>query len=688
MSAAAIVGIDLGTTNSAIAVVDASGQPVLLANAEGSKTTPSVVQVRADGSVVVGEAAKQEVILEKENTAHFFKRDMGTDAVYDYHGRPWTPVDLSAAVLRKLKRDGEAALGTEISRAVITVPAYFMDGARLATKVAGEKAGLEVTQIINEPTAAALAYGLQRRAREEVVMVYDLGGGTFDISLVRVAKDGVDVLGTDGDHWLGGKDWDDRLVQHVCEEFRRRHGVDPLDDAFTFQEILIRAEEAKKALSQRDRTAVPVSSGGVVDRVEVTRRDFEAMTRDLLTRTEMLMSKLLDETGHSWAQIGSVLLVGGSTRLPMVADLVRRLGGKAPNTAVNPDECVAAGAAIQGSFYGENRRGPGGIALRRDAVRDVISHSMGMIAVSADGERYVNSLIIPRNRPIPCREVRPYKAQTSRDSATSVYVTQGEGEDPASCSFVGKYLLQGIPPSKERSAVVDIAYEYDSSGVVRVLARDRASGCDLVVVKEPVPRDMSWIHASPRDAARVEPKTVLIAVDLSGSMSGKPLEDARAAVSTFLDQSDLSHTAIGVLSFADSIQIDIEPGQDAKRIRAAFGRWRIGSVGIGNGTHPFDQALNALAGRAGARFLVVLTDGAWSDQRTAERQARACHASGIEVVAIGFGGADREFLRRIATCDEAAVLARQGDLSSVFGEIAQVIVESTGASGIAWQRSR
>ncbi|MDX6527821.1 MAG: molecular chaperone DnaK [Blastocatellia bacterium] len=691
MNTEVLVGIDLGTTNSAIAYINDYDRPEVLANSEGTKITPSVVQLRPDGSAIVGEAAKQEMALEKENTAQFFKRDMGTAAVYSYQGRNYTPSELSAEVLKKLKTDGEAELNKPIRRAVITVPAYFQDAARLATKDAGELAGLEVVQMINEPTAAAIAYGLKQNTREETVMVYDLGGGTFDISLVRVSPDGIEVIGSDGNHNLGGKDWDDRLVQYLCEQFEQRHGINPLDDPYTFQEILIRAEEAKKSLSARTNAIVAINCQGKMDRIEITRDLFESLTADLLSQTELLIGKVIEETNFDYSRIGSVLMVGGSTRMPACLKLIGRLSCKPANTALNPDECVALGAALQAAEYGEDKRAKGGLAFLKSArIRDVMSHSMGMIAVSADGERYLNSILIPKNRSIPCSEVRPYQVRTREkgDNSTAVFVTQGEGDDPANSSFVGKYVIGDIPHGKKGLAVLNISYESDRSDVISVTATEKSTGRSLTVVKEAIPEDMSWIYKSPKDLA-IAHKAVYLSVDLSGSMSGAPLAEAKQAMHEFVRSSDLSHTSIGLVSFANSVRIDQLATQDGKKLSHAIDSLEVG-LGGGNSAHPFGHALEQLKGVEGSRYFVVLTDGVWSCQASAIQQAKVCHQAGIEIIAIGFGSADEKFLREIATSDQAALLVKTGDLTSTFGNIAQELVGSQagGDSGLLmrWRR--
>ncbi|HEY0460090.1 MAG TPA: Hsp70 family protein [Pyrinomonadaceae bacterium] len=685
MSKNPVVGIDLGTTNSAIAYINQYGKPEVLSNGEGKKITPSVVQIRSDDTTVVGEIAKQEIALEKENTAHFFKRDMGTNATYEYHGRFYTPVDLSAEILKKLKNAAEAILETPVTRAVITVPAYFHNTQRIATQKAGEKAGLEVLQMINEPTAAAVAYGFNQFSREEIIMVYDLGGGTFDISLVRVNPEGIEVIGTAGNHYLGGKNWDDRLLDYVCERFEEIHGINPQDDLYTFQELLVRTEEAKKTLSARNTTIIPINFQGIMDRIEVTRDRFEELTLDLLTQTEMLMTRVIEETGFDYSRIDSVLMVGGSTRMPSCAELIEKITSKKPNTSINPDECIALGAAVQGSEYGteitNQRRGTMYLSSR---IRDVTSHSMGMVAVSSNEERFINSVLIPKNKSVPSCEVRPFQVKTfeGRENTTSVYVTQGEGEDLANCSFVGKYVIGNIPYGGKNKSVLDITYQYDRSGVVNVSAIERKTRQTLSIIKEPLPEDMSWIHKSPKELAPVAVhKTVYLSIDLSGSMSGKPLEDAKKAVTKFVENSDLTSTSIGLIAFSNKVRVTLGASQDAKKILQAANSWEIGDgLGYGNSAQPFDTALAELGKTKGKSFLVVLTDGVWSYQEEAIKRAKLCHQQEIEVIAIGFGGADEKFLRAIATSDESALLVGGAELSSTFENIAQVLVESDSSS--------
>jgi molecular chaperone DnaK (HSP70) len=430
-----------------------------------------------------------------------------------------------------------------------------------------------------------------------------------------------------------------------------------------------------------------------MDRVEITRETFESLTRDLLAQTEMLMNKAMEETRYDYSRIDGVLMVGGSTRMPSCLEMVRRVTGKTPNTSANPDECVALGAAIQGSAYAGNRPAyrPGGTGLgllKRERVTDVMSHSMGMIAENEKRDRYVNSILIPKNRAIPCREVRPFQTATREgwDNKVSVYVTQGESDEPANCSFVGKYEIRGIAHGKKGKAVLDICYEYDRSGTVSVSAVERESRRSLHVEKLALPEDMSWVHGSPKEQVVAEHKTIYLAVDLSGSMSGAPLAEAQKAMHSFIDNSDLSHASIGLISFSDRVSVDQKATQNGKTLHQAVDAWRIGLTGGGNADHPFNDVLQLLKDRQGARFCVALTDGVWSCQPEAIEAAARCHQNNIQVIAIGFGSADEKFLRTIANSDRSAILTSQSNLAATFENIAQVLVESEGGLGFSLRR--
>lgn len=688
------VGIDLGTTFSAIAIVDKSGRPLVINNREGKSVTPSVIYFSGK-EPVVGDEAKEMQALGESNIASFFKRSMGNAGfVLNFNDRNYTPTELSAILLKKLKTDAETELGKEITHAVITVPAYFNNFQREATIKAGEMAGLKVLRIINEPTSAALAYGLDRLSGHQTILVYDLGGGTFDVSIVQIDQKLIKVIATDGDHELGGKDWDDRIAAYLGRQFYQDHGVDPLEDSESFQNILTRTENAKKQLSVRESVKVSIAHRGEKESYELTRNQFEEMTRDLMERTRSLTEQVLRESGLNWGDITGVLLVGGSTRMPMVHRFVEIMSGKKPLSGVNVDEAVALGAAIQAHIDAEemNRKllpagSPGFVGQIKKETQDVISHSLGMVAENEDRSMYINSILIAKNTAIPCSEIRPYQIRTgrNRENKVEVYMLQGENDSPLKCNILGKYVFSGIAHSDNGTAILDIQYRYDRNGVVSVSALQRETKKSLPLSVEPVPADLSWLSQSPKDreeAITVHP-SVIIAVDLSGSMFGQPLTEAQNAAKRFVTELDLSHVSLGLIVFADRVHVTQEICQNARKLNKGIERWsdsmETGDVGWGNSAEPFSEALKILRRLEDPRFLIVLTDGMWNDQNRAIERASKCRDEGIEIIAIGFGGADRKFLKAIATSDESALFTDLNQLVGSFSKIAQVLTESFGS---------
>lgn len=677
------LGIDLGTTFSAVAVVDETGRPRIVNNSQGRPVTPSVIYFGGD-EPVVGDEAKEMQALGDSEVASFFKRSMGDSKfILNFNGRDYTPVDLSAIVLRKLKGDAEDALGCPVDQAVITVPAYFNNFQREATIRAGEMAGLKVMRIINEPTAAALAYGMKEGCGSRTVLVYDLGGGTFDVTIVRITGTSIEVAATDGDHELGGKDWDDRIITDLGQRFLAGHGVDPLEDLIAFNDLLVRAENAKKQLSTRERARLSISFRGEKEIYEITRSGFQEMTSDLMERTVRLTEKVIQDAGLKWQNIDDVLLVGGSTRMPAVGQYVEKMSGKKPLPGVNVDEAVAIGAAIQASIDAADAEKEGAFftisGVKR--MRDVISHSLGMVAVNEDNSRYINSIIIPRNRPIPCSETRPYQIGTvrNRKNKVEVYMLQGESEKPLDCHILGKYVFSDITHVPDKPAVLDIEYIYDHNGVVSVSTTERKTGKKLPLKIESVPGDMTWLSLPPEEKQAANAYlSVLIAIDLSGSMYGSPLREAQKAARKFVEEIDLNHSSIGLIAFADSVRVTRELCRDAGSLDRGIDEWSVGMVGGGNSAEPFSAALRELQNVEDPRFLIVLTDGVWAFREEAIRLAQSCHEEGIEIIAIGFGGADKNFLQAVATSEEGALLTDLSGLVTSFSRIAQVLTESGG----------
>jgi len=698
------VGIDLGTTFSAVARIDpATGKPTVIKNSFGSATTPSVLCFQQDGSVLFGEDAKNMQSVGDTNAVAFFKRSMGReDVAMEILGKSYTPTDLSAILLRKLKEEAERSCGETIDAAVITVPAYFTHKERAATIEAGRRAGLEVLSIINEPTAAAFAYGLNEKDEGQTVMIYDLGGGTFDVTLARIDRDEINILGSDGDHELGGKEWDDCIARYLAAEFAEQYKEDPAEDPEMIASLLVTAENVKKQLSARDRVLVPITFRGVRGSVEITAETFEGISQFLLSTTRDVIDRLFASLEMTWADVDGVILVGGSTRMGMIRNYIRQMSGKEPLSGVNVDEAVALGAAIRANITEKGEAVPaiggrlfgklgGGstVAIRgAKAVSDVTAHSLGMISISPDGEAYINSIIIKKNTRIPAANTRPFSLRTrAKDNELEVYVLQGEHRRPLDNTIINKYVISGIERVSAPSSVIEVTYEYTANGVIQVSAVQKETGRSLPVKIEPVPEDMGWADGSPKDnpanSKGVPEVDVLLTVDLSGSMSGTPLEEAKKAMKKFVDEMDRQHTRIGLIPFADSVRCECSPTGDFRKVKKLIDKLTTGGVyGCGNGAHPFDLGLKELErGDSDVKYIVVLTDGMWYSPETAITAAKKCHRAGIEVMALGFGSADHAFLKKIASTDDFASITELSELGGSFSRIAQAIGEgSTGLS--------
>ncbi|WP_328473603.1 Hsp70 family protein [Actinoplanes sp. NBC_00393] len=475
------IGIDLGTTMSAMAVVDDHGRPSMIHNNKGHTLTPSAVMIRG-AERIVGELARNSAVARPQQVVQFIKREMSRpDFVYSGEdGQKYTPEELSALILRKLKQDAAAELGEEVRQAVITVPAYFADLERHRTRTAGEIAGLEVIDIINEPTAAAIAYGLGGAAADGTILVYDLGGGTFDITIMRLTGGNLEVKTSNGNHALGGADFDEALAGYFAEQFEAEHGIRPLEDPRFHQDFWDRAEKAKIDLSDADETFVNLTAGGKFLDLELQRSTFEQLIGHYIDQTQQLTETALADAGMSAADVDKVLLVGGSTRIPAVQRMVRELLGREPETGINPDEVVALGAAI----YAANERGvtvrdTSGKVRPPAKFRNVTAHSLGIVVREDDGTSR-NSKVIPKDSPIPARGGDVFS--TFEDNQTSVHIEilQGEDDDPEECIKVGDAgVLSGIAPQPRGVPKIAVSLEYDKSGMVHVRARDEGTGREL-----------------------------------------------------------------------------------------------------------------------------------------------------------------------------------------------------------------
>ena len=463
-----IIGIDLGTTNSCVAVYE-GGEPVVIPNPEGARTTPSVVAFSKTGERMVGQVAKRQAITNPDKTVISIKRDMGSNTKVSIDGKSYTPQEISAMILQKLKSDAEAYLGTSVSEAVITVPAYFTDAQRQATKDAGKIAGLDVKRIINEPTAAALAYGMDKEAQDQKIMVFDLGGGTFDVSLLEISDGVFEVLATAGNNKLGGDDFDQRIIDWMVEEFKKENGVDLSKDKMVLQRLKDAAEKAKIELSGMTSTSINLpfitatSSGPLHFEATLTRAKFDELTADLVDKTMGPTRQVLSDAGLNASQVDKVLLVGGSTRIPAVQNAVQKFIGKEPFKGINPDECVALGAAIQGGvLVGE---------VKDLLLLDVTPLSLGLETLGG-----VFTRIIDRNTTIPVKKSQVFSTAADGQTSVEIHILQGEREMAAYNTTLGRFNLDGIPSAPRGVPQIEVTFDIDANGIVNVSATDKGTG--------------------------------------------------------------------------------------------------------------------------------------------------------------------------------------------------------------------
>ena len=673
-----IVGIDLGTTYSVIAGFDdVTKAPKIIPNKYGNSVTPSVIGFSEDG-YVIGEDAKSMEEMGDVNTASFYKLHMGDHSYkYSFFGKEYTAADLSALFLKRLIEDAEKTIGDKISKAVITVPAYFEDAARNDTINAGKSAGLEVMNIINEPTAACVAYGLHESGAGKKILIYDLGGGTFDVTIAKITSDSIDVIGTIGHHRLGGRDWDCAVAGWLAERFKSETGVDLSEDSEMAAELMVKAENAKKRLTASMETEITVDDGTRKCRFKLTRGEFEDLTAYQLGLTTDLIARLFENVGLDWSDIDGAVPVGGSTKMPMVKDFILSNGVKILS-GVHPDEAVAIGAAVQaniGRVCAMIPEGKSSLGMKREElnltlmpgarmIRDVIPHSLGMIVENAEGTRYINDIMIPGNT--RCSEARETKRReltvghNKSRNRLDIYLLQGESISPEKCTVAKRYVFHDIDYVDGGKSIVEITFMHTLNGTVDIRAVQTETGSELQFREEPIPEDMSWVSKAPKGALV---GALVMALDLSGSMRRevggiKPIDTAKVAMRSFAERFRDTDIAVGIVGFSDADMVLCRPTTNIDAVLKAIGELTIGMTGGGNYNNPLSTMFEELRRFESDPFLyaVVLTDGEWYTNACCSAIAKKADfiKHGMDIIGMGFGDADYEFLKEISTREELA----------------------------------
>ena len=666
------IGIDLGTTFSAIAHINEHGVPEIIENSEGERTTPSVVLFDGE-EVSVGTYAKDNMVVYPGQGVEFVKRHMGDDLYcFECNGRKYNASEISSFILKKLKDDAEERLCTKISDVVITVPAYFGDPQRRATIEAGEMAGLNVVQVINEPTAAAYSYGLHKLGESQRVLVFDLGGGTFDVTVIEIGSDRIEVKATNGDHKLGGQDWDEALIQYIAERFESMHGISPFEDEGDYQALKEKALSAKISLSNLPKVNVIYGCKGKTIKEEITRAQFEEITTSQVEQCQMLTERVLKDADYKSTEIDVVLLAGGSTRMPMVANMLKDYFGKEPSKSLNPDECVALGAAVKAALLKKETWAlPGdkktwALPSKMQDI-NVTSHSFGLVAFKEDGELY-NKIIIPKNTPYPKDESKDDLTSTyDNQEILDIYVLEGEAADPRDCDLVGSYQFYDIPKRPKGKTRFKVTYRYNENQIIEVEAVDLKDNKELPY-KEIENADLDQLATSTET-------DVALLIDCSSSMCGGAIEDAKKAAISFVENFRIQNGRVGLIAFPGGMVHSL--CTDSHSITS-----RIKALNASGGT-PMTEALDIahsqmLIQGEYENIIVLLSDGAPNNPSSAEASAEIAKKNGIRIITIGVSGADEQFLKKIASSPKDYYFCNQSvELENTFINIATQLTGSS-----------
>lgn len=698
------VGIDLGTTYTVVACIDSvSKKPVILKNRNGNSTTPSVVGMTYGGGLCIGEDAKNMEEIGDINTASFYKLHMGDhDHKIVLCGGEYTAKDLSSMFLKQLIKEIEGTIGDKITRAVITVPAYFEDAARNDTLEAGRAAGLDVINIISEPTAACVAFGLNKDGKNKKVLIYDLGGGTFDVTIAEIKNREIKVLGTQGLHELGGRDWDKAVTDWFQKQFYEETGTDISGDSELAAINMIKAEKAKKQLTMSQSVEVTITDDIDKVKVNLTRELFENLTAYQLDLTKEVIENLMADINVTWSDLDGAVLVGGSTKMPMVHDYINAHGIDIAG-GVNVDEAVAVGAAIQANISNycaldPADRGKSSLLTLDEAemdlellpgatlISDVISHSLGMIMANEDMSEYVNDIMIKRNT--SCNDANTTKRRELRvgkkteNNKLDIYLLQGESRMPLECSIAKKYVFDDIDFVSGGKSMIDIRFSHTINGTIAVDATQVENGKALRCTETPVETDLSWLTRSPKENLKANTVTVngtiVMALDVSGSMCGNPLVNAKKAMCDFVEMFEETDIEFAVVAFSDRYKPYCNPTSNRAEVIKAINDISIGTLcGYGNECDPTGQMLDILKNSTGGEFMygIVLTDGVWDYcALTTPKLNKAKYIkAGYELVGMGFGGADLKFLREISTRSDLAKVTDVSRLGESLSSIARII---------------